>query len=193
MLGADVIGLFQNMTSVRTAKITRNEVTRSPIALEGMNYLEISRYIAIMEHMTSGVEKVRRVLPRRSKDGAKASDISIRNKEINSKYTNTEIELIIPPFQPTNEEKKEMHGITCEIVVRIKWEKFTYRFGKKIYLQKSGGPIGARITMACSRLVMQQWGEAYTSVLLRSNIRLRMFGNYVDDIPQGTNRGRLPI
>ena len=82
VLGADIIGLFPNMTSVRTAKITRNEVTRSPIALEGMNYLEISRYIAIMEHMTSGVEKVRRVLPRRSKDGSKGSDISIRNRRL---------------------------------------------------------------------------------------------------------------
>ena len=101
-----------------------------------------------MEHMTSGVEKVRRVLPRRSKDGAKASDITIRNKEINSKYTNTEIEWTFPPFKPTNEEKKEMNGIICEIGVRILWEKFSYRFGKKIYLQKSGGPIGARITMA---------------------------------------------
>ena len=49
------------------------------------------------------------------------------------------------------------------------------------------GTHRARITMACSRLVMQQWGEAYTSVLLRSNIRLRLFGNYVDDIRQGTN------
>jgi hypothetical protein len=40
--------------------------------------------------------------------------------------------------------------------------------------------------MACSRLVMQQWGESYTKILLRSNIRLRLFGNYVDDIRQGT-------
>ena len=78
-------------------------------------------------------------------------------------------------------------NILCEIGVRILWEKFSYRFGQKIYHQQSGGPIGARITMACSRLVMQQWGESYTKILLRSNIRLRLFGNYVDDIRQGTN------
>ena len=53
--------------------------------------MEMSRYICIMEKMTSGVEKVRRVLPRRSKDGAKPKDIGIRNREINSKHVDTEI------------------------------------------------------------------------------------------------------
>jgi hypothetical protein len=71
------------MTSVRTAKIARGEVTKSPIKPEGMNYVEMSRYIAVMEHLTSGVDKVRRILPRRTKEGAKASDLSIRNKEMN--------------------------------------------------------------------------------------------------------------
>ena len=124
-----------------------------------------------MEHLTSGVEKVRRVLPRRSKEGAKASDLSIRNKELNNKQTNTEIEWTFPPFKPTNEEKREMNGIICEIGVRVLWKNFSYRFGNKIYRQQSGSPIGARITMACSRLVMQQWGEAYTTILIRSKQR----------------------
>ena len=66
-------------------------------------------------------------------------------------------------------------------------ENFSYRFGNKVYKQMSGGPIGARITMACSRLVMQQWGHAYTTILLKANIKLRLFGNYVDDVRQGTN------
>ena len=187
VLGADVIALFPSMTSIRTAKIARNEVTKSPVEFDGMNYTEMSRYKAIMEHLTSGVEMVRRLLPRRSKEGAKPSDISIRNKEINGKQANTEIEWTFPTTKPTNSEKREMRGIMCEIGVRILWENFSYRFGKKIYHQQSGGPIGARITMACSRLVMQQWGESYTSILLRSNIKLRLFGNYVDDIRQGTN------
>ena len=138
------------MTSTRTARIARDEVvTKSPAEFEGMNYTEMSRYIAIMEHMTSGVEAVRRVLPRRSKEGAKPSDISIRNKEINSKHTNTEIEWTFPAVTPTNIEKREMRGIMCEIGVRILWDNFTYRFGRKIYHPLSGGPIGARVTMAC--------------------------------------------
>ena len=68
VIGADVIALFPSMTSVRSARIAREEVVKSPIEFEGMNYKEMSCYIAIMEKMTSGVDKVRRVLPRRSKE-----------------------------------------------------------------------------------------------------------------------------
>ena len=161
-----MITLFPSMTSIRTARIARDEVTKSLLEFEGMNYKEMSRYIAIMEKLTSGVEKVRRVLPMRSKEGAKPTDIGIRNKEINSKYVDTEIEWTFPDVEPTNPEKKEMRGIMCEIGVRILWEKFSYRFGQEIYHQQSGGPIGARITMACSRLLMQQWGESYTNITL---------------------------
>ena len=51
----------------------------------------------------------------------------------------------------------------------------------------SGGPIGARVTMAASRLVMYNWGLAYTQILIRSNLDLRLFGIYVDDVCQGTD------
>ena len=108
MIEADVVALFPSMTSIRTARITRDEVVKSPVEFEGMNYLEISRYIAVMEHMTSGVEKTRRILPRRSKEGTKPSDICIRNKEIISKRVNTEIEWTVPALTPTNVEKREM-------------------------------------------------------------------------------------
>ena len=43
-----------------------------------MNYKEMARYVTIMEKLSSGVNKVRRVLPRRSKEGAKPTDIEIR-------------------------------------------------------------------------------------------------------------------
>ena len=38
VIGADIIALFPSMTSIRTAKITRNEVTKSPAKFDGMNY-----------------------------------------------------------------------------------------------------------------------------------------------------------
>ena len=44
--------------------------------------------------------------------------------------------------------------------------------------------------MAASRLVMFQWGKEYTMILIRSNLDLRLFGIYVDDVRQGT--GMIP-
>ena len=61
------------------------------------------------------------------------------------------------------------------------FEKFTFNFGGKNYIQSKGGPIGARITMACARLVMQDWGEELTVTLLRADLKLTLFKTYVDD------------
>ena len=44
--------------------------------------------------------------------------------------------------------------------------------------------------MAASRMVMYQRGKEYTMILLRSNLDLRLFGIYVDDVRQGT--GLIP-
>ena len=38
-----------------------------------------------------GVEEVRRLLPRRSKEGTLATDIGMKNKEINGREVDTEI------------------------------------------------------------------------------------------------------
>ena len=78
---------------------------------------------------------------------------------------------------PTEKERSDFVGIMCEIGVRAMWENFCYTIAGKIYLQKSGGPIGARVTMAASRLVTYQWGTAYTQILMKSNLTLRLFGN----------------
>ena len=187
LLGADVIALFPSMTSQRTGKIVRDQATASPIQFEGLNYREMARYAAVCEHLTSGVDEVRRLLPRRSKEGAKATGITMKNKEINGKDSDTEIEWTFPACTPTEKEKQILVGIMLEIGTRVLWENFCYSFAGKIYLQKSGGPIGARVTMAASRLVMYQWGATYTQILIRSNLNLRLFGVYVDDVRQGTN------
>ena len=190
LIGADVIALFPNMTSQRTGKISRDQVTESPVKFENLNCREMARYVVVCEKMTSGVEEVRRLLPRRSKDGAKPEGITMKNKEIQGLETDTEIEWTFPPYTPTEHERRTLFGICCEIGVRVLWENFCYSWNKQTYLQKSGGPIGARVTMAASRLVMFQWGREYTMILIRSNLDLRLFGIYVDDVRQGT--GMIP-
>ena len=57
------------------------------------------------------------------------------------------------------QRRKRGFGIMVEIGIRALFTNFCYTFGGKIFLQQAGGPIGARITMACSRLRMQDWGE----------------------------------
>ena len=49
------------------------------------------------------------------------------------------------------------------------------------YLQCSGGPIGARLTMAIARLVMQDWWDIFSHVLKISKLKERLRAIYVDD------------
>ena len=69
----------------------------------------------------------------------------------------------------------------AEIGTRVIFENFTYQFGEDIFLQMSGGPIGARVTMAAARIVMQSWARSYQAILLKSGLRLTDLSGYVDD------------
>ena len=39
--------------------------------------------------------------------------------------------------------------------------EFVYTFGEKLYLQKSGGSIGVRVTMAVARIVINNFGRKF--------------------------------
>ena len=69
----------------------------------------------------------------------------------------------------------------ARIAIHILWQNFMYEFAGEVYLQMEGGPIGARCTMAASRLVMQEWSEGYKSILIRSGLTLDDIKGYVDD------------
>ena len=44
-----------------------------------------------------------------------------------------------------------------------------------------GGPIGARVTIAAARLVMESWGDCYRNILIDANLVLDFLCGYVDD------------
>ena len=72
-------------------------------------------------------------------------------------------------------------GLAMELAVVFFFKYFTYTFGGKKYIQLTGGPIGARLTMAVSRIVMQNWKDKYDLVLKSSGIIEYLNGLYVDD------------
>ena len=79
----------------------------------------------------------------------------MQNPEVKGKVKNLQKTWAFPAASPTEKEKRIMHGRVAEIGVRTVFRNFIYTFGGHVFLQKSGGPIGARVTMAASRLVMQ--------------------------------------
>ena len=84
-------------------------------------------------------------------------------------------------FRPTEREKRVLIVKVSRIMINVLWNNFCYEFGGEIYLQKEGGPIGARCTMAASRLVMQEWSENYSLILEASKDEVHDLRGYVDD------------
>ena len=79
------------------------------------------------------------------------------------------------------EAQSLLMGLAMEIGVVFFFNNFTYTFANEVFLQMFGGPIGARLTMAVARLVMQTWKDNYDEILERSQIEQLLSGLYVDD------------
>ena len=51
-------------------------------------------------------------------------------------------------------------------------------------MEESYIDIRAGAPLACSRLVMMDWGEKYQNILLRADLKISLLKSYVDDIRQ---------
>ena len=75
---------------------------------------------------------------------------------------------------------RKLIAVALEIAVNFFFNNFVYSFGGEAFVQRFGGPIDARFTMAISRLVMQAWYEEFRKILDASNIKELLSGIYVD-------------
>ena len=182
LIGCDVVALFPSLSSKRTGEIVRERVLKSKLKFEGFDFNHGRRYILLNKHLTGDLGSLRKTLPWRKKAGG--------NDPVMTGAAGTKIEediedqWVFPRKELADDEKKEIIARCIEIGVRIVFENFCYKFGGETLKQKEGGPIGARVTMAVARLVMQAWAEAYLEILERSGLVVDMLAGYVDDVRQ---------
>ena len=105
----------------------------------------------------------------------------MQNKEMKGKRSGGEKVWEFPEAKPTPQQERILLSKMAKIGIHVLWSNFMYEFGGDIYLQMEGGPIGARCTMAASRLVMQTWSEGYLEILERSGLTVDAIKGYVDD------------
>ena len=106
---------------------------------------------------------------------------TMKSKWVNNKEILADDDWVYPKRTPTEKETRLIMGHVAEIGTRTIFDNFCYQFGGKAYHQQAGGPIGARVTMCASRMVMQHWARGYSSILLQAGLRLPLFSGYVDD------------
>ena len=66
---------------------------------------------------------------------------------------------IFSPKSPSWSERKVMLSKAVEVGVRECFRNHLYTFNGQVYRQTEGGPIGLRLSMAISRLVMAMWDK----------------------------------
>ena len=170
LIGNDVVALFPSIKSRTTGIIIRMEAEKSPIKVEGFEFEKGLKYIVMNKKYTGNLKTIANLIPWRKKVGGVQP--GMKNKNVNRKVEKEETLWIYPKAIPTKVQEKQIIARVAEIGTRVLFENFCYTFAGNTYIQMSGGPIGARVTMAAARIVMQAWSVKYQDILIKSGLRV---------------------
>ena len=169
IISMDVKALYPSMDWNEIEKAVRELVETSDRDVEGVDWQEVGKYLAVM--MTEGEimeEKLQHVVPRRRAEiGRKISIAYLCNKQNEEKW--------LPSRMPGHRQKKRMVGIAIAKGVRVCIENHVYKVGDRIFLQKSGGPIGLELTGAVSRAFMKKWDRLYLERVRQAGIVVKVY------------------
>ena len=180
LIGCDVEALYPSLDVGRCAKEVEEEVMRSSLRWEELDYLEGARLIALnrsAEYYRS--HTLQRVLPvRRGRTGSRPG---VTGKGPMGPERGDQEQWRFPDIILAEEEKKLIVAEVIKIMIEILFKNHLYTFGGKRYRQKKGGPIGLRATCAIARLVICAWDRKWKELITKNNITLEEDIRYMDD------------
>ena len=176
MIGTDVKSLFPSLSALKTGESVRKQFSKSNIKWNNVDWNLVTLYVKCHEHIwrNNEINEIKKYLPNRISNRGRPPSIGTENLEKRYKWS-------FPSELLTEGTKAKLMGFAIEAAIIFFFNNFVYTFGGKKYIQCGGGPIGARLTMAVARLVMQQWKDDFNDILTVSNIEEIMSGLYVDD------------
>ena len=183
LLGCDAVALFPSLQPTKCAKIVGDELISSDLKIEDVDYQVLAKYVA----MSWNVGQIRcrdlhRIIPtRRSKFGPRPGVKSQEAKEPGDRIEEHS-QWIFNKKELSDHEKRQILGAAVEIAISASFKLHIYSFGGQVYKQLSGGPIGSRLTMAVSKVIMLVWGRRVHDALIGAGITIYTEGCYVDDI-----------
>ena len=182
LVGSDVKALFPSIKSENTGKIIREAVENTSMEFQGYNIEKALAYVAMNTELTTDLEEIAYLLPKRKSGRSTKLKMSALEKDWKPhdkfEYKNTEL---------SSQECKKILARVAEIATRALFQNHAYRFGDEYYHQKEGGSIGDRWTGAASEIVMQDWATKYRNILENSKLEVHLLAGYVDDGRQYTS------
>ena len=181
IVGADAEQLYPSLLEEQAGRLTEKAAMETKVKVEGINYKEAARYVAMESTETEiKLSGLRRVLPvRRFKPGTKPG---VTGQGPMGPEANDEEQWIFPRVELTELEKKKLFATALKIGVKTAFRTHLYQFGGRIYHQTSGGPIGLRLAGAAARIVMGEWDSILLKRLVENGMDIEMAMRYVDDI-----------
>ena len=181
LIGMDAVSLFPSLSASNTGKIVKRRVENCEMEIESFNWKKAILYIKINSGLISSKisKETRSYFPlRKSRTGVEPG---MPSKGLSREENSENMQWMYPRRNPSKAVMKEMMGLVSEVAINILWTNYCYSFGGKTRIQKEGGPIGQRPTMAASRLVTMEFMENYERILLKSEIKVNLLKMYVDD------------
>ena len=177
----DVVSMFPSLKAVPVSKMAAQAVLDSSVEFAGVDYQMLGIYLA---HSYPRHELVKLGISdfipiRKVKSGGK-SKITISSIECRSPKLAKE-KWAFSPKMPNCMERKIMLSKAVEVGVRECFRNHLYTFNGEVYRQTDGGPIGLRLSMAVSRLVMAMWDKLLLEKGLNTGWLIHMMKRYVDD------------
>ena len=178
----DVVSMFPNLKASEVSKMVFEAVKISKINFMGFDYQQIGIYLALNlsknEIKELGLSKF--VPTRLVKKGGK-SKIKMSSQETRSPNIYLQ-KWSFTPFTPNLKEKRLMFSKAMEIAVKVCFRNHLYQFKGLVYRQTEGGPIGLRLSMAVSRIVMGMWDKQLSKLGEASGWVIHLLKRYVDDV-----------
>ena len=180
VIGCDVESLYPNLDIEECGRIVEEEMMRSRINWEDLDYLEGCRMIALNRSAAyCRNHSLHRVLPvRRKRTGCRPG---VTGKGPLGKERGDQEQWRFPRATLTGEEKKMIMAEVVKISTEIMFENHLYTFGGKVFRQKRGGPIGLRGTCAIARLCMCHWDRVWKRMMSQNKIDIVRYTRYMDD------------
>ena len=177
----DVVSMFPSLKAVPVSKMAAQAVLDSSVEFAGVDYQMLGIYLALSyprhELVKLGISDF--IPIRKVKSGGK-SKITISSIECRSPKLAKE-KWAFSPKMPNCMERKIMLSKAVEVGVRECFRNHLYTFNGEVYRQTDGGPIGLRLSMAVSRLVMAMWDKLLLEKGLNTGWLIHMMKRYVND------------
>ena len=161
-------------------KIIEDEVMRTSIKWEDLDYLEGTRLIVLNRSAKYCRDhKLNRVLPvRRGRTGTRPG---VTGKGPLGPDRGDQEQWCWPRVKLTEEERVMVVAEVVKILAEVMFTNHLYTFGGRTYRQKKGGPIGLRGTCALARLVMCNGDRLWEDLMKKNRVTIEDYMRYMDE------------